>query len=412
MSGFVQGFQGGFNMADGVIRQEENKRRYGLQQDRLDRAEQREIDRYDKAQARQGKLDAMSEQLHNIQVEQSEYSKSQRPILEERAKEQHESLMANQELTRKNMALQIKERRKKMKMEDVREWNGIAYQEFIENGSLSEQTADGYLKATAGTPFELDYILDPNVQKSLDALDQYARSGFQDTNSQEVIGHFNTVFKQDINRLMVHPQGSAYNKVTGVDIGKDGQMSFEVTAYGQNGKPLETRNYGNVLNYSDVVDKAFGRKAVAAAMNADPKFRAQLIHANQSSKSRGQAGDLDYLTKNNVSQVQRLYQDIVQNAAKEKKAIREKYADPMAINLDPTKMQAELDAVDVLTQQNIQGLHDTFTPQEVQFARIPSAVANKGIGQADPNAQKQSALDSLNQHLKNKGLTPVTVEGE
>ena len=399
-------------MADGVIRQEENKRRYGLQQDRLDRAEKREIERYDKAQARQGKLDAMSEQLHNIQVEQSEYSKSQRPILEERAKEQHESLMANQELTRKNMELQIKERRKEMKMEDVREWNGIAYQEFIENGSLSEQTADGYLKATAGTPFELDYILDPNVQKSLDALDQYARSGFQDTNSQEVIGHFNTVFKQDINRLMVHPQGSAYNKVTGVEVGKDGQMSFEVTAYGQNGKPLETRNYGNVLNYSDVVDKAFGRKAVAAAMNADPKFRAQLIHANQSSKSRSQAGGIDYVTKNNISQVQRLYQGIVENAEKQKQAVREKYADPMSVNLDPTKMQSELDAIDVSIQQSIQGLHDNFSPQEVQLARIPAVLANKGIGQADPTAKKQSSLDLLNQHLKDKGLTPVTVEGE
>ncbi|MFM2625745.1 hypothetical protein [Vibrio owensii] len=57
-------------------------------------------------------------------------------------------------------------------------------------------------------------------------------------------------------------------------------------------------------------------------------------------------------------------------------------------------------------------MHDNFRPQEVQLARIPAALANKGIGQASPSAGKQSALDLLNKHLKDKGLTPVTVEGE
>lgn len=411
MSGFVQGFQGGFNMADNVVRQEENKRRYGLQQDRLDRAEQREIDRYDKAQARQGKLDAMSEQLHNIQVEQSEYSKSQRPILEQRAQEQHDSLMANQSLNRDNMKLQIKERRKKMKMEDAQLINNIAYQEYLEHETISPETAQKYLEVNAGTPLEIEYLTDPNIAKSLDFLNTQARNGLANTNAQELIGHFNIAFKQDINKLMVH-ENAAYNKVTQADADKDGQMSFGITAYDQNGKALDTRYFGNVLNYGDLVDKTFGRKALVASMMTNPKFLAQIKYYGESAKKGRQQGDLDYLTKNNVSQVQRLYQDIVKNAEEQKQAIREKYADPMAINLDPTKMQAELDAVDVLTQQNIQGLHDNFSPQEINYARIPSPVANKGIGQGSPNAKKQSALDLLNQHLKDKGLTPVTVEGE
>ena len=411
MSGFLQGFEGGFGMTDRVMQQHENKRRYGLQQERLNRAESREIERYDAAQARQGKLDAMNEQLHDIQVEQSEYNKTQRPILEQRAQEQHDSLMANHSLNRENMKLQIKERRKEMKMKDVMHANNILSEELSKTDTISPESLQMYYETTKGTVFEVDYMLDKNVMKSVDALTTYAKNGFANTNTQEVLGHFNTVFKQDINKLMVH-ENAAYNKVTQADAGKDGQMSFGITAYDQNGKPLDTRYFGDVLNYSAVVDKTFAVKAAMASMLANPKLKAQLEAYGGTAKQLEKQGGLDYVTKNNISQAQRLYQDILKNAEEQKQAIREKYADPMAINLDQTQMQAELDAVDSLAQQGIQGLHDNFTPQEINYARIPSPVANKGIGQADPNAKKQSALDSLNQRLKEMGLEPVTVEGE
>ena len=411
MSGFLQGFEGGFGMTDRVMQQHENKRRYGLQQERLNRAESREIERYDAAQARQGKLDAMNEQLHDIQVEQSEYNKTQRPILEQRAQEQHDSLMANHSLNREAMKLTLKERRKEMKMKDVMHANNILSVELSKTGKISAESLQMYYETTKGTVFEVDYMLDKNVMKSVDALTTYAKNGFANTNTQEVLGHFNTVFKQDINKLMVH-ENAAYNKVTQADAGKDGQMSFGITAYDQNGKPLDTRYFGDVLNYSAVVDKTFAVKAAMASMLANPKLKAQLEAYGGTAKQLEKQGGLDYVTKNNISQAQRLYQDILKNAEEQKQAIREKYADPMAINLDQTQMQAELDAINQWTQQSIQGLHDNFSPQEINYARIPSPVANKGIGQADPNAKKQSALDSLNKHLKDKGLAPVTVEGE
>ncbi|HCG6030277.1 TPA: hypothetical protein ACX3EJ_001032 [Vibrio parahaemolyticus] len=395
MSGLARGFQIGYNMADRVAQEDENKRRYEKGQERLDAQDEENKRRWGIQNARLEAQDQRAQESHDVQMESAQHNKERRGIVES---QQDQLFKTNIE----NARLQIKSKVRDLKQADIQDAWGIAYNEFQDTGTISQETFDKMRTYGSGTAFDINNFYDDGYIKSVDYLNDVSKNGLNTADPQKLMQSFNTVYKQDINKFKVTPD-SSYNKVTNAQFNKDGSINFEVTGFDSDGNKLGSRYVGQSVPFKNLVDNAFARKTAIASVIAHPEFQAQLQYAH--TKWGGNTINNAY---NNVKYAQTLYRDILDDTEKNKREVRRSYqGQPMA---DPKKMQAELDALDEEQKQKIAQLASQFSPQELMQARIPMpsrGVGGQGGGQTSNNGQSSTdddKRDKAMEALKKMGL--------
>ncbi len=403
MAGLTQGFQAGFNMADRLAREEESKRRFGLREERLGRQEERQQQAAERQQ-----------QLFESQMEQSQYQKSRRPIIEQREEQQFQTTQKAKQAQIENLNLQMKKAKKEMQMKDITNAYGIAWQEFNDTGTISPETYDNLKQASADTAFDPSAIMDKDYLSSLDFLNNTAQFGFKDVDPNQLMTSFNKVFKPDIDKVMV-ADGSAYNRVTNAKIDKDGNVTFELTAYDNQGQPIDNRWYGNIIPYSKLVDSAFARKAAAASLVSNPQFMAQMEYMHSQNPTKyGKQGQT--LMMNNIKFAQSYYNSALDDLEKNRREILRKYQSNSLMD-EKEKQKAineEMKVVQDSFNQKIVALSSQFSPQELRQARIPmmglggggSSIGGQGGGVNDANQTQGTATfdDDIKKFLASKGL--------
>ncbi|EGR3070229.1 hypothetical protein DMW20_11750 [Vibrio parahaemolyticus] len=390
MAGLASAFRTGFQMADSVERGQEEQRRYEAQQERLARQDER-----------QAKADARQEQLFGLQLESLQHEKERRPTLEKQQDELFKTQQQTAKISQQQSLLNIKAKKKELQQAEIADTWNIGWNEFKDTGTISPETYEKMAASGSGTAFDISNMTDPKYMKAVDNLNNVAKMGFANSDPNQLIGDFNTVFKNDINRFHV-TDGAAYNRVTGADVDKEGNFTFKITAFDQEGNPMKTVYSGDPVPYRKLVDGAFSRKAIIASVVAAPQFKAQLdyAHSKYGQKVTGK------LETSNIKYAQTLYRDIMDDAEKNKRAVRRSYQDmPMA---DTKKMDAELAAIDQETNAKIAQLSKMFTKSEISGARIPSTGLGGGQG-VDLLNQGQSTTDDEKraqaiEALKAKGL--------
>ncbi len=392
MAGLSNAFRTGFNMVDTVERQKEDRRRYEDSQARLDAQDER-----------QAKIDARQEKLFGLQRAKLEHDLERQPTIDKQNDELFKSQLETSKVNRQNILLGMQAKRKEMKQKDITDAWGIGWEEQQATGTISQETYEKMAAAGAGTPFDISDMTDPDYMKSVDNLNAVAKNGFGETDPDMLIGDFNKVFKNEINRFNV-TDNAAYNRVTDADVDKDGNFTFQVTAYDGDGNPIKSVYTGDAVPYRKLLDGAFSRKAIIASVVASPEFKAQLDYAHKRYGSKTE----NSLTTSNVKYAQRLYRDILDDAEKNKREIRRSYQQLGAIG-DSKKMQSELDQVDRDAGEKVAQLSKMFTPTEISAARLPINIAGNHGGDESPSGSGQSNADDdkrvrAMELLKSKGL--------
>lgn len=415
MSGIARGFNTGFRLADMVAREDESNRRFGLQQDRLDRQEEEGARRYALQQQRLDKQDARAQAQFEMNQEQNEYAKSRRPF-----QEQKEATLFNLQTQQSQAAMEqarlnIKDKKKTMQRADIVDAYGVANKEFEESGKISPETFQRIAQVSGNTAFDPSTFADQEYIQATDFLSNVAQFGFKDVDMDKLTNSVNKVFKPQINKVNV-ADGAAYNRITNAKVFKDGAIRFELTGYDKDGNVLKSKWHDKVVPYSDLVDSTMARKTILASVIANPRFHSQMKYlASQNPTKYGQG---DKTLMNNISYAQKIYGEAVDDFEKNKRAIYKQYDGAMMSAEDKEKAIAkDLAQLEKDHYLKLGGLIESFAPDELANARLPVKQIKQALqkylgqsggglsgGQGQGSTQGQSFDDEMKAFLEKRGL--------
>ncbi len=396
MAGLARGFQTGFGLADTVAREDENKRRYEAQQSRLDRQEAESQRRYetqqsrlDKQEARQARADERTEGLYKYQIDDLQHKKERRPIIEAQQDKAFAMDMGTKGLQQQNLQMSIKNQVRNMQMQDIRDAWGVAYQEVTDSGQLTPETYNNLLNTSKGTAFDISDLTNPEYTKAVDFLNTSARDpGAADP--AQLLGSFNTVFKNDINKVAVAP-GAAYNRITDATPVKGGKIQFEVTAFDSDGQPLKTMKYGKDIPYEKILDGAVSKKSIAAAVIANPKFEGALKYSHQRFGNKTAANTISPRSK----YAQRMYTSIEQEYEKNKRSI-------MKDVIGEKEQQKALAQAQSDRDEKLYAMSSNFNPQELYAAGV--TLPQRQPESTGTATNKNAGMAGLMSYLQKQGL--------
>ncbi len=395
-SGFLRGFTQGWGLVDDQIQQQKADERYEAEQARNE-------SRYQDALTRQNEMDARSKELHNIQLEQAEYNKSQRPI-----QEQQTQLGIQQ--SKQNLAIndfKLKEAERKHEEQEINRWGERLTLEF-DNGEINPDTYNNFQKYAKGTAFNLDDIGDPEYISALDFLSGVTQNP-ESARDPRALAAFNRVFRDNINSgKMV--SGGVRKEITSVIPSKNGKISFEVTTFNAEGKPIrkaplttgrspeDGEGTGVLLEAGDLIGNIQARKMVAARFLSDPRTKEGIDRLR--GQLRTSTNDVTKLAPRAKS-LQEQYKAII--AQRNRVINKASSQNDLGVALTDDARNSIIQTADADMAAQMQKLAGTFSKEEFEAAGIPLPEV-KPSGGGQPQVTDQQKIEAAKLILSQTGV--------